>query len=306
MAIDKNRVANNLIGTSYIILAAVLWGSSFAVRKIGMEDIGPLMMNTCRFFLAFLFLLAIILLRGYLIPACKFESKALKRQIKTGIIIGIPYAFNVIFQQVGLNTVSAGETGFITSLYTVMVPILGWFILKAKIRKLNWVAIILSIIGLYLVTNGGISFNFGMIFLFIGSICAAIQILLIGEFIKNCDPVILVTVQVGVGTIINLLMAVIMQESFKPYMIKESLWPIVYSGVLSVGVANLCQFLGQRRVSPATTAIACSFESVFGLIFGILLLGETMTVMKACGCIVIFITVIMVQYEPKRNSKRDI
>lgn len=298
MAMDKDKLINNLTGTLYIIIAAALWGSSFAVRKIGMESIGPLMMNATRFFLAFAFLLIITLLRMRFNDECRLSRDDIKKQIKAGIIIGIPYAFNVIFQQIGLNTVSAGETGFITSLYTVMVPILGWIIFKTRVRTINWIAILLSGVGLYLVTNGGVSFNFGMVMLFIGASCAAIQILLIGRYIDNNDPFILVTVQVGVGVIINLIMAVIMQEPFEPSMIRESLWPIVYSGLLSVGIANLCQFLGQRKVSPTTTAIACSFESVFGLIFGILLLGETMTFMKLCGCIVIFTTVVMVQYEP--------
>ena len=300
---DKKKLINNLTGTLYIIIAAALWGSSFAVRKIGMESIGPLMMNACRFFLAFIFMLGIVLIRMHFVKEYRISKNELKKQIRAGIIIGVPYAFNVIFQQIGLNTVSAGETGFITSLYTVMVPILGWIAFKNSIRIINWIAIAFSGIGLYLVTNGGVSFNFGMVMLFIGAVCAAIQILLIGKYIDNNDPFILVTIQIGVGVIINLIMAVIMREPFEPYMVIESIWPIIYSGLLSVGIANLCQFLGQRKVSPSTTAIACSFESVFGLIFGILLLDETMTSMKLCGCIVIFITVLMVQYEPADKKR---
>lgn len=305
MAMDKNKLINNLTGTLYIVLAAALWGSSFAVRKIGMESIGPLMMNTFRFFLAFLFMFAVALIKMYTKKDDRPDGTEIRRQVKVGIIIGVPYAFNVVFQQIGLNTVSAGETGFITSLYTVMVPILGWLVFKTRVRIINWVAIILSGIGLYLVTNGGVSFNFGMVMLFIGAICAAIQILLIGKYIDNNDPVILVTVQIGVGTLINLFMAIIMREPFEVYMLQESIWPIVYSGLVSVGIANFCQFLGQQKVSPATTAIACSLESVFGLIFGILLLGETMSTMKLCGCIVIFATVIMIQYEPSGGKQKN-
>lgn len=303
MTMNRNKLINNLTGTLYIVLAAALWGSSFAVRKIGMQSIGPLMMNACRFFLAFVFMFIVVTIKIYTGKDDRPCSAEIKKQIKAGIIIGVPYAFNVVFQQIGLNTVSAGETGFITSLYTVMVPVIGWLVFKTKVRVINWIAILLSGIGLYLVTNGGVSFNFGMVMLFIGAICAAVQILLIGKYIDNNDPAILVTVQIGVGTIINLIMAVIMRESFQVHMIQESLWPIVYSGLASVGVANFCQFLGQKKVSPTTTAIACSLESVFGLLFGILLLGETMTIMKLCGCIVIFATVVMVQYEPAGKKR---
>lgn len=309
MAMDKSRLINNLTGTLYILAAAALWGSSFAVRKIGMASIGPLMMNTCRFFLAFLFMLAVAGLRIHFGKGAKVDRIKIVKQIRAGMIIGLPYAFNVIFQQVGLNFVSAGETGFITSLYTIMVPVLGWIIFKAKIRKINLVAIVLSGVGLYLVTDGGATFNFGMVVLFIGAVCAAIQILLIGKYINDNDPIILVTAQIGLGTVINLVMAVATGEEFCPQMVEDAIWPIVYSGVMSVGVANLCQFLGQKKVSPSTTAIACSFESVFGLLFGIVLLGETMTLVKACGCAVIFITVLMVQYEPsakETKNKQDI
>lgn len=304
--IDKSRLINNLAGTFYILLAAFLWGSSFAVRKIGMENIGPLMMNTVRFLLAFIFMIAIVLIRRRFVSVRKASVKEMESQIKTGIIIGIPYAFNVVLQQIGLNTVSAGETGFITSLYTVMVPILGWLILKQRIRPVNLIAIILSAVGLYFVTNGGLSFNFGMVILFAGSVCAAIQILLIGKYIGSNDPFILTTVQIGVGTLINMIMAIVTKETFSPHMVKAAIGPIVYSGVASIGVANLCQFLGQRKVSPTVTAVACSFESVFGLLFGVLLLGETITLMKACGCALIFITVILVQYDPGHNLNKGI
>lgn len=300
--LDKNKLRNNLIGTSYIITAAFLWGSSFAVRKIGMECMGPLMLNVCRFIFAFLFLMAIVLVRKHHGMMPGIDKTELISQIKVGSLIGMFYALNVVFQQLGLKYVSAGETGFITSLYTIMVPILGWLVFKTKIRLINWIAIVLSGIGLYLVTNGGVSFRLGMIILLIGALCAAIQILLIAKYIAGCDPFILVNVQVFMGIAVNLILAVVMREPFEPAMVREAFWPILYTGLFSVGIANLFQFLGQRRVSPAVTVITCSFESVFGLLFGIILLGEVMTFMKACGCIIILMTVIMIQYEPQRKE----
>ncbi len=299
---EKNKLYK-LTGTLLIVAATVLWGSSFAVRKAAMADMGPLMFNALRFFAAFIFMLIIFFLRRKFIEQEKQTDNAFREQLKAGVIIGLLYAGGSVFQQLGLNLVSAGETGFVTSLYSVMVPVIARVVFKTKIRPVVWVAVVLSGMGLYFVTGGGITANSGMLILLMCSFCFALQIIVISKFIKSNDALVLVIIQLGMGVLVNLAMAVITSEPFETDMIQGAIFPILYTGIMSLGVANFCQFAGQRRVSPAAAGIICSFESVFGLLFGIILLGETITAMKLAGCMFILIAVLLSQLKPRNDEK---
>ncbi len=305
-SVDKRNMMYRLTGVLLILAATVLWGSSFAVRKAAMTDIGPLAFNALRFFAAFIFMLIVFFLRRRFADRAdrnKEVNNAFGKQMKAGIIIGMLYGVGSVFQQLGLNLVSAGETGFVTSLYSVMVPVLARILFKTKIRPVVWAAVVFSGIGLYFVTGGGVTANSGMIILLMGSFCFALQIIAISKFIEANDALLLVIVQLGIGVVVNLAMAVIASEPFEISMVHDAVVPVLYTGIMSLGVANFFQFAGQSRVSPTVTAIICSFESVFGLLFGILLLGERMTEMKLIGCVFILAAVLLSQIKIKSKNR---
>lgn len=301
-SINKKSTAYRMIGVFLIIAATVLWGSSFAVRKAAMTDIGPLMFNALRFFAAFVFMMIVFFVRKLFAGGGKQVNTAFGKQIKAGIIIGMLYGMGSVFQQLGLNLVSAGETGFVTSLYSVMVPVLARILFKTKIRPVVWVAVVFSGTGLYFVTGGGVAANSGMLILLMCAFCFALQIIAIAKFIEANDALLLVIVQLGIGAAVNLIMAVIAAEPFEINMVYEAAAPVLYTGIMSLGVANFCQFAGQSRVSPTVAAIICSFESVFGLLFGIILLDEKMTGMKLTGCVFILAAVILSQLKGKNRG----
>ena len=294
---------SSILGTCLILLAALLWGSSFAVRKMGMDEIGPLMQNAARFFVAFLFMLAVLWIknsrRSYNIERTgegrTDNVPSVRTQILRGIIIGSSFAIAAMLQQLGLNLAAAGQTGFITSMYTVLVPVISCVFLKEKMTGWIVAAMICSVGGLYFITGGISGISLGIIILFGGSIFYALQIILIDRLIHGTDPVLLVTVQVAMGTLINLAAAILTREPFEWHMLIDGGPVILYAGIMSLGVANLCQFAGQQWVSPQTAAIGCSFESVFGLLFGILLLGERFTLLQLIGCALIFASLLLSQ-----------
>lgn len=298
----RGNMLHKLIGTFLIIAATVLWGSSFAVRKAAMADIGSLTFNTLRFLAAFVFMLVVYLMRRKSVKPDAAEDNDFGRQMKAGIIIGLLYSSGSVFQQLGLNLVSAGETGFVNSLYTVMVPVIARIIFKTKIQPSVWIAVVFSGTGLYFVTDGGIDVNRGMFLILIASFCFALQIIAISKFIEESSPLLLVTVQLGIGVIVNAVMTVAASEPFEIHMIYDAAVPVIYTGIMSLGVANFCQFAGQRMVSPTAAAIVCSFESVFGLLFSVLLLNEKMTGMKLAGCAFILAAVLLSQIKLKNKD----
>lgn len=301
----KHRV----YGTLILLLATVLWGSSYAVRKMAMSEIGPLMQNAARFFAAFCFM-AIVLFcyrkwQKRKNPAGQEKEIPVRVQIKYGAIIGLTFGLGTIFQQLGLMTVDAGKVGFVTSLYTVLVPVLSFLFFRQKIRKQVWMGMLLSLIGLFLITSGGLGFGTGYFILLLGSVMFAMQIILIGRFIKDANPLILVTVQLVIGTIVNLALALIIREEFAFSMLSAAMLPILYTGIFSLGIANVCHFISQKMLPPSVAAIVCSFESVFGLVFGVILLGEHMTMPQLAGCLAILTAVIVSQMErPTQNGKQ--
>lgn len=294
-----------IYGTLLLIGSTVLWGSSFAVRKIGMDQIGPLMQNAARFFAAFCFMLILIACQAILKKKrgeIKKETVPVKLQVKYGIIIGSAFAAGSVFQQLGLMTVEAGKVGFITSIYTVLVPIISFLFFKAKIRKQVWIGMLMSFIGLLCITRGGIGFEIGYLILLSGSVLFALHIILIGRYVHDANPLILATAQLAAGAVINLIMAVALQEEFQLYMLKDGLVTILYTGVFSLGIANGLQFVGQKLIQPSVAAIVCSFESIFGLLFGMILLGESMTAMQIVGSLMIFGAAIVSQIEIKKRE----
>lgn len=286
---------NNLIGSGFIMLAALLWGSGMAVRKLGIRSMEPLTQNAFRFLAALIFILIVLYFR-HTTGKTEIHKLFLKEQIIAGIPIGLVYALGAMFQQMGLVTMTAGETGFLTSLYTILVPLMMRILFHEKVKMQIWVAACFSLMGLYLISDG---FNLiaepGILFILAGTAMYGIQIILIDRKVKDNDPFILVTVELAMGLAVNIIMAMLMGESTTVDIIIVSLPTILYTGVISLGVANLSQFVGQQRANPSIVAILCSFESLFAMLFGIVLLRETFTVRKIAGCSMFFVAVIISQ-----------
>lgn len=289
-------------GTALLIGSTILWGSSFAVRKMGMEQIGPLMQNAARFFVAFCFMGFVIFLQYFLDrykEIVRQEKVPIKLQIKNGLIIGTAFAAGSALQQIGLLTVDAGKTGFITSVYTVLVPVISFLFFKAEIEKKIWIGMVMSLVGLFFITGGRMHFETGYLILLAGSVLFALHIILIGKYVHNANPLILALAQLAAGTVINFMMAIIMQENIRFQMIQDGLAVILYTGIFSLGIANVLQFVSQKMISASVAAIICSFESVFGLVFGIVLLGEHVTVIQSFGALLIFSAAIVSQMEKR-------
>lgn len=299
---------HKIFGTLILFSATVLWGSAYVARKMAFEDIGPIMQNSARFLAGFCFMLLATIVhfrRKKKVPDDAGVSRAgkpLSLQIRQGMIIGLVFSVASAMQQIGLMMVDAGKAGFISVLYTVMVPVIAFVLYRTRIRKQVWIGMALSFAGLFLITGGVSGFEPGYVFLLAGSFFFAMQIILIDQYIDGAEPMVLVTTQLAAGVVVNLIIAAIVQEPFTWSMLYDARWSILYTGVLSLGVANVFQFVGQKLLEPSVTAIICSFESVFSLLFGMLILGEQMTPLQFLGSFFLFMAVIISQLEKKENT----
>lgn len=292
----KSRGAANIM----LLLTALLWGSSYSFRKMGLEHMTPFFFNFLRFLIAFLFmaLLMMVLQRRTRIGSGKLD---LKTHLIGGFFSGTAIATGAAIQQWALLTTTAGKVGFITSLYTVFVPVLGLLIFRTQVKKQIWVAVGAAFIGLFLISaNKDLSIIPGDAASFAAAVAFGFHIIIVGHYSPKTDGIMLSTFQMFFGCLWNLLFALLFEEGNTLAGVSAGWFPIVYTGVFSIGVAFTLQIFAQKRTTPSVAAIIMSLESVFAVLFGVLLLSERMTLMQTVGCAFIFGAVLVAQVEKKK------
>jgi drug/metabolite transporter (DMT)-like permease len=282
-----------------LLLTAIIWGFSFVAQKAGMDFLGPFTFNAIRFALGTLSLIILLPFQRYLL-GYPLKNNTKNSSLKGGIVLGIVLFIAASFQQIGIIESSAGNTGFITSLYIIFVPFLGVF-LKHKVNKQVWIGGILAVAGLYLLSvTEGLTLSPGDGLVLISAMFFAVHILLIGYFAPKTNVLMLSLIQFALGSALNLITALIF-ERITLTGISDAAVPLLYGGIMSIGVAYTLQVIGQQHVAPSKAAIILSFESVFAMIGGWLILQETLTLRKETGAALMFIGLIISQINFKRK-----
>lgn len=302
----NKKMQSNLL----LLLTAVIWGSAFVAQKAG-AVLEPFTYNGLRMLIGGLVLIPVIFLfkainKNDMEDERSDEEKAAEKKtlLIGGISCGIVLCIASNLQQFGLYfDADAGKAGFITSLYIVIVPVLGLF-LKQKVKPIVWGCIALGAFGFYLLTMAGkgegFSLHTGELFVLICAVAFSCHILVVDHFSPKCDGIKLSCIQFLTTGIISLILMAIFETPVLSDII-DCWLPILYCGIFSSGVAYTCQVLGQKHAEPSVASLIMSLESVFAVVFGVLLLGERMTLVEALGCIVIFIAVVIPQLPTKEE-----
>ncbi|MDZ7743862.1 MAG: DMT family transporter [Bacteroidota bacterium] len=287
-----------------LFATALIWGFAFVAQKEGMEHIGPFTFNAIRFVLGTLTLIPILFWR---------KKKALRPPVRktkinlmqAGLIAGTALFLGATFQQTGIKYTTAGNAGFITSLYVIFTPILGLFI--GMIPKLRvWLGAILATFGLYLLTvNGNFEISSGDLLVLICAVFYAVHVHLIGWLSPHFSSYKLAMLQFLVAGLMSSI-AAILSEPIVWAWIQKALLPLLYVGVLSTGLAFTLQIIGQKIALPSHAAIILSFEAVFAAIGGWLMLGESFSLKGIIGCILMFAGIIIAQINLFRKTKTNL
>lgn len=286
-------------GSLSLLLATLIWGSAFIAQSVGMELIGPFTFQTVRCALAVLFLfpLSLVFDRGN--RNIFFEKWKDPQLWKAGIPCGCALFAAASLQQVGLVYTDAGKAGFITAMYIVLVPVLGLFF-KQRPPRSTVFSILLAVAGLYLLSCLGVSgINKGDLLMMGCALAYAVQITCIDRFAAGLDGLRLNCVQALVVTVLSIPF-VVFTETVDMGNLLECWLPLVYAGVLSMGVAYTLQILGQQQLEPTTASLIMSLESVIAALCGWLILKETMSAPELLGCALVFAAVILSQLPEKK------
>ena len=261
-----------------LLAASAIWGFAFVAQKEGMRHVGPFIFNGVRFALGSLALLPLLFFR--IDPPLGLRGKGL---LFVGAAAGLLIFSGASFQQIGIIYTSAGKAGFITGLYVVIVPLLGQ-LLGQRTPAPTWAAAFVAASGLYLLSvKEGFYIEKGDLLVLAGTFFWAAHVLLLGKYASKSHPFRLAFLQFATCSLLSLTAALLFEEISAVSLLQAAL-PILYAGLLSVGVAYTLQVLGQRGAHPSHAAILLSLETVFALIGGWLLLGERLSPKELAGC----------------------
>lgn len=291
-------------GGILLSFATIIWGSAFVAQSVGMDHIDPFTFQAVRCFLAVIGLLPVI---AIIDRRKKDEKNFLSRWCdpklwKAGLLCGIPLFLACNLQQVGLVGTNAGKSGFLTAMYIVIVPVIGFF-LRKKTSVMVPISVALAVAGLYFLSCAGVTWiSFSDLLLLGCAFMFAVQIIFVDRFADSVDPLRLNAIQAGVCAILSSVVMAVMEAPTLSGIL--ACWlPLSYTGFLSMGAAYALQIIGQRDIDSAPAALIMSLESVFAAIFGALILHETMTGYEALGCGLVFSAVLLSQIPIPDKSK---
>ena len=295
------RAAGTLKADGLLLLTALIWGFAFVAQRSGMQSIGPFAYSAARFALGALCLLPLLVLSKRrsksspepMPPAMKSPAK-----LAWAALAGVILFTGANLQQVGLVYTTAANAGFITSLYVILVPLMGVCLGRPSGLR-TWIGAILAVVGLFILSVGvGFTMTRGDLLQLAGAFFWAGHILLINRLVTRMEALEIAVGQFLVCSLLSLLAAVMVEPA--PFAgLRPAALPIFYGGLLSIGVAYTLQIVAQKTAHPAHASIILSMEALFAGIGGVLILHEPLTLRLSLGGLLMLVGMIVSQLEPR-------
>ncbi len=277
-----------------MLLTAIIWGFAFVAQVAGADSVPTNTFNVLRYTLGVISLIPVLLV---------FERRALKREqyrhyCVASLLTGFVLFSASTLQQYGIAlTGSAGISGFITGLYTVLIPIASAILFRERTRLNVWIGAVCAVSGLFMLCyrfGEGLHFGLGELLLLVGALFWTAHVMLIGRMGQSLPSIHYAMGQFVVCAVLSLVGTLLFEEPSLSG-IWAARWNIAYCGVLSVGVAYTLQVVAQKRVPPAFAAIILSTESVFSAVGGALFGYDSITWLGYVGCAIIFFGIVISQ-----------
>ncbi len=277
-------------GIILLLITAIIWGSSFVAQEIGMKSIDAFTFTGIRTTLG-----ALILLPVVLIVNKGFDRR--KNTLLAGLVLGIVFSVAQNFQQFAFYYSTSGKIAFITAFYMFFVPLFSVFLGK-KIKLLTWLSILMGLVGLFFLCinpSDLTAINFGDILALICAVFYAIQIMTIDKLVeKDINGIQLSFMQFTVAAVISIVLMFIFEHPVIAD-IKTAAPSLLYSGIMSCGIAYTLQIVGQKHANPVVASLLMCMESVFAVIAAAVVLHQGMSLREGAGCVIMFAAIIISQ-----------
>ena len=287
------RVHANLV----LVLAAVIWGSSFVVQQIGTGNLGTISFTGARFLIGAVVVFPFALLQ---FKRVNRDERKFEPMDWLGVLgIGLVLLTAAVLQQHGILRTTVTNSGFLTALYVPLVPILGLIFLKRRVHFILWPASICCFIGTYIMSGAQlVGLVAGDLWVISSTIFWAIHVMVVGAMASRTRaPLVVAVGQFAVCGFFGLVIGYFIENpSVADFF--GAIWGICYVGFFSVGMAFTFQVIGQRYTSAADAAIILSSETVFAALGGMIFLNERLTAVQYSGGLLIFVSIIAVELIP--------
>lgn len=276
------------VADGLLFFISLIWGSTFIIVKKTIEVIPPVAFNSIRFMIASILLFVIFLYR---------QKKLNPQVLYDGTILGVVLFLTFTCQTIGLKFVTASETGFITGLYLIFVPVISVLFLGRGIDLKTSFAVLIAFVGLFLISfTGKVSVGVGEILVLLNALFVAFHILLVDYYGKRDDVFALTSIQIFVLTILSVLYTTFFEGwSFKLTLDGEVIFAFLLTGVFATVVAFLIQTYAQKYTTPTKAAVIFTFEPLSSAFFGYLLGGEVLRLSQYVGAFLIFISMLILE-----------
>lgn len=286
-----------LRSNAILLSTAGIWGFAFVAQRLGMEHVGPYIFNAMRFLLGGLSLIPLMLWsrrRQGVGSAPELVQEDARTLLLGGGLAGLVLFLGASLQQIGVKYTTAGKAGFITGLYVIIVPILG-LLWGQRAGIGTWLGAVSAVIGLYFLSvTENLTVAFGDSLVLGGAFFWATHVHVISRYSRRIDPILLAFLQFIICSAASFAAALLLETITVQSLLAAS-EPILYTGLMSVGMGYTMQVVGQRGAHPAHAAIILSLEAVFAVLGGWLVLGEILTLRGVFGCALMLAGMLMSQ-----------
>jgi drug/metabolite transporter (DMT)-like permease len=284
-----------------LLIVSIIWGSAFVAQRIAGQLGSVYLFNGARYLLAALVVLPLALRVG---QVAESTYKIPREQYKWMLIAGFLLFVGSALQQVGVVYTTAGNAGFITGLYVVLVPIALFIVWREKPHWMSIVAVFLAGVGAFLLSTGGrLEVRAGDVLVLISALFWTFHVIILGKYASKFEAMSFSVGQLFICGILNFGLGVFI-ESF-PLFSWQLFGAVVYTALFSLGLAYTLQIWAQRHTPPADAALILSLESVFAVLSGWLFLNETLVAIQIFGCVLIFIAVVLSQFKEWNSGTMD-
>ena len=276
-----------------LLLVAALWGAGFVAQKHAMESMGPFAFNGVRYAIGALLLTPLLAFMLGRRDGAK-PSPLSARTTVSGVQLGIVMFAAAGLQQVGIVSTTASRSAFLTGLYVLIVPAIG-VLFRQKITAGHIAGGVLAVIGLTMLGIGGAEnpairnllggFTLGDWLVLGCAVLWALHVVLTGHFAPKADPFALAWSQFVTVAVLSVVVAIATEPTTLGGL-AGGWMPLVYSGVFVIAIAFTLQIIAQKDAPPSHAAVLMSLEAVFGALFGVLLLRESLSAWEIAGCVV--------------------
>jgi drug/metabolite transporter (DMT)-like permease len=274
-----------------LLLVSIIWGSAFVAQRVAGQMGSVYLFNGARYLLAAIVVLLFAIRTGRMVnPTYKIPREQYTWMLVAGFVLFLGSAF----QQVGLLYTTAGNAGFITSLYVVLVPVVLFVVWREKSHWISFLAVILAGAGAFFLSTGGrFEVRTGDVIELFGALFWTFHVIVLGKYAARYEALSFSVGQLIVCGLLNLTIGLFTEKSM------PITWPmltaIIYTAFLSLGLCYTLQIWAQKHTPPADAALILSLESVFAVLSGWLVLDEQLTGVQIFGCALIFVAVLLSQ-----------